>query len=222
MDAELRSTQQWLQDHASAVGGIRDELELYFAPDEPLDAFASRRQRLQVDLLLGAVWNASIIVIDECFADLASLEGGAWGEEPWIRGALPERFLARYDIRFLRRFLLTTAAVTAALATEWRAPNSVAEELAVRLILDKVEVAEDLYELDLPHEWRDGLEGILLEDLDHERLYENSWSGAPYDDAGEMSLAFEDWFRPFRVGGPRTPYLEDGLPGTLGDDASPE
>jgi hypothetical protein len=53
----------------------------------------------------------------------------------------------------------------------------VAQKLAVRFLLDQVEVIQDLYPLDLVDGWRGRLEEHMLEDPDSEMLYQNAMDG---------------------------------------------
>jgi hypothetical protein len=78
----------------------------------------------------------------------------------------------------------------------------VAQELAVRCLLDQVEVIQDLYGLDLEDGWRGRVEEHLLEDTDSEMLYQNAMDGFEDDVELNMQLGFApmsltDWFEPF-------------------------
>ena len=98
---------------------------------------------------------------------------------------------------------MVAADVTASLVRGWTAPGCLAAELAVRCLLDQAEITEDIYELDLPEDWRADVEEVLLEDADSEALYSDNLDVLE-DDAA--SLGFEQWFKPFAPGDTVPPY----------------
>ncbi|MDR6508410.1 hypothetical protein [Arthrobacter oryzae] len=76
------------------------------------------------------------------------------------------------------------------------------QELAVRCLLDQVEVIQNLYGLDLAEGWRGRLEERMLEDTDSEMLYQNAMDGFEGDAELNMQLGLapreiKDWFEPF-------------------------
>lgn len=92
--------------------------------------------------------------------------------------------------------------MTGALIRGWTHPSCVAQELALRCLFDQVEVIQDLYDLDLPGDWRGMLEQNMLEDIDSEMLYQNAMDGFEGDIELNMQLGLapmkvEDWFEPF-------------------------
>jgi len=92
--------------------------------------------------------------------------------------------------------------MTGALIRGWTRPTCVAQELALRCLLDQVDVIQDLYDLDLPDGWRGLLEQHMLEDTDSEMLYQNAMDGCAGDIELNMQLGLapmklEDWFEPF-------------------------
>lgn len=183
---------------------------LFLADDD--DEIGRRRIMQQAALLQGLLWHASDIVLDELFEDVEAAElargTGEWAaSESFAVGFLPEQYADRYDVRFIRRFLVQAAVVTSRLAGEWSPPRCVADELVVRLLLDKVQVLVESYELRVGPEWRGDLEDMLLEDADAEMLYGDQ------DDplvrailANGENLDFDDWFVPFGDGGGIAPY----------------
>ena len=85
--------------------------------------------------------------------------------------SLPPQLAASYDPKFTRKFIVVAADITACLVRGWTAPGRCAAELAVRCLLDQAEITEDIYELDLPEDWRAQVEEVLLEDADSEALF---------------------------------------------------
>ncbi|MDR7081333.1 hypothetical protein J2X01_000610 [Arthrobacter ginsengisoli] len=186
---------------------------LQFDPDD-LDEMAAvspqDRQRAvsQTRLLAGLLWNSSSILIDQLFRDLGTLSGLEAVTPSDIAGtsvlsSLPPQFASSYDAKFIQKFIVVAADVTAALVRGWIAPGCLAAELAVRCLLDQAEITEDIYELDLAEDWRAQVEELLLEDADSEALYSDSLDVLE-DDADR--LGFEYWFQPYNAWDTVPPY----------------
>ena len=164
------------------------------------------RSAYQTRLLAGLLWNSSSILIDQLFRDLGTLHELDAVTPEAIAGtsvlsSLPPQFAASYDTKFTQRFIVVAADVTASLARGWTAPGCLAGELAVHCLLDQARITEDIYELDLPEEWRAIVEEVLLEDADSETLYAEA--------AGEAvrgKLDVKHWFEPFAPGDAVPPY----------------
>lgn len=188
------------------------EQRLQFDPEDLAEmAAASPEDRHkavgQTRLLAGLLWNSSSILIDQLFRDLGTLSTLDAVTPTDIAGtsvlsSLPPQFAAGYDAKFTQKFIVVAADVTACLVRGWTAPGCLAAELAVRCLLDQAEITEDIYELDLPDDWRAAVEEVLLEDAESDALYADD---RPNND-GDGSLAFEHWFRPFAPGDTVPPY----------------
>ena len=158
-------------------------------------------------LLAGALWEGSAVLIDQLFEDIAELRSLGHITRQDIAGSLvlsglPPRHAEKYDVRFAQRFLVIATDMTGALVRGWTHPSCVAQELAVRCLLDQVEVIQDLYGLDLAEGWRGPLEERMLEDTDSEMLYQNAMDGFEGDAELNMQLGLapmelKDWFEPF-------------------------
>jgi hypothetical protein len=197
---------------------MTQEQRLQFEPEDLAEMAAvppEERQKsvLQTRLLAGLLWNSSSILLDQLFRDLGTLSGLETVAPADIAGSsvlssLPPQFADRYNLKFTQKFIVVAADVTAALARGWTAPGCLAAELAVRCLLDQAEITEEIYELDLPEDWRADVEEVLLEDADSEGLYTDSTNGM--DDAGMNAgtgrLDFEHWFKPFAPGDTVPPY----------------
>lgn len=162
----------------------------------------------QTRLLAGLLWNSSSILIDQLFRDLGTLSKLDAATPPDIAGtsvlsSLPPQFAGSYDAKFTQKFIVVAADLTASLVRGWTAPGCLAAELAVRCLLDQAEVTEDIYELDLPEEWRAQVEEVLLEDADSEALFSDSPDVLEHD---ADRLGFEHWFKPFAPGDTVPPY----------------
>jgi hypothetical protein len=189
------------------------EQRLQFDPEdlEEMAAVApGERQRSlrQARLLAGLLWNSSSILIDQLFRDLETLRKLDAVTPADIAGtsvlsSLPPRFAVSYDAKFTQKFIVVAADVTASLSRGWTAPGCLAAELAVRCLLDQAAITEDIYELDLPDEWRAQVEEVLLEDADSESLYSHRLEELDED---AEKLGVENWFTPFTPGDMVPPY----------------
>jgi hypothetical protein len=149
-------------------------------------------------LAAGAIVYAIGILIDELFQDIEALAGptGTTADAAGciVLGDLPPRYADQYTGMFAKRFLVTVVSLTARLtAPGWAAPASVAEELALRLLIEQAEVVLDLYDL-ADHETARALAAFrdaAFEDLDSEDLYDDEGD----DDAGNLDA--DAWFAPF-------------------------
>ena len=189
------------------------EQRLQFDPED-LDEMAAvspeDRQKAvsQTRLLAGLLWNSSSILIDQLFRDLGTLSDleevtGSDVAGTSVLSSLPPQFAASYDAKFTQKFIVVASDVTASLARGWTAPGCLAAELAVRCLLDQAEITEDIYELDLPDDWRAQVEEVLLEDADSPALYSDDLDVLE-DDADR--LGFEHWFKPLAPGDTVPPY----------------
>jgi hypothetical protein len=183
------------------------EQRLQFAPEDLAEmaaVAAEDRQKAvsQTRLLAGLLWNSSGILLDQLFRDLETLAGLAAVTpsgiaKSYVLSSLPPQFASSYDAGFTRKFIVVASDIAASLGRGWAAPGCIAAELAVRCLLDQAEITEDIYELDLPEDWRAQVEEVLLEDADSAALY------ADGPDAREIDtdkLGFEQWFKPFASG----------------------
>jgi hypothetical protein len=189
------------------------EQRLQFEPED-LDEMAAvspddRKTAVSQTLLLaGLLWNSSGILVDQLFRDLATLTVLDAVTPSDIAGSsvlssLPPQFAASYDAKFTQRFIVIASDVTASLVRGWTAPGCLAAELAVRCLLDQAEITEDIYELDLPEDWRAQVEEVLLEEADSPALYSDS-PDLPEIDAGKLGI--KGWFTPFTSGSTVPPY----------------
>ncbi|UGQ10899.1 hypothetical protein LO772_29460 [Yinghuangia sp. ASG 101] len=163
-------------------------------------------------LAAGAVMHAVDLVTDGLFADLVDLERrgeersvAEYGFELPVLDELPEGFAERYSPSFVRRFIVATAGALGRLTSGvWDGPRSVAEGLAIRLLLDQAAFVLDLYDA-----FDAGTEGALavfrawvFDDTDLEELYRDD---IPQDELGSV----DGWFTPFRPTVHVHPYTVD-------------
>jgi hypothetical protein len=207
---------------------------------EPAEEFdpARARQRLLEDAthltgldadtlgspyVAGALFQASILTVDQLFEDLATLReqpGDATADSSdevfWVLDGLPSRYANRYDVLFTQEMIVAMVDVTRRFTDGWEPLACVGQELALRLILDQAEVQIELTEagvdVGIPAGWRARVEDTLFEDLDHEMLYDPSLDGIEDDpeilDALAVApMSFADWFRPFNPDRHLPPYL---------------
>jgi hypothetical protein len=122
-------------------------------------------------------------------------------DETWVLGELPPRFARHYGPVFAQKFLVAFTDMTRRVSAGWEPLANVAQELAVRVLLNQVEVVADSAGVELPEHWRPDLEEYLFEDLDHEYLYDPAYDGfedeSDFGPPGMAPMRFVDWFVPF-------------------------
>lgn len=173
----------------------------------------------QAALLAGCLWHASVVLIDGLFDDVEQMRSRR--DSDWVAAVdgtvvlatLPVRFRPHYSPVFTQKFLVAAVAVTERLAKGWAPPACVAEELAVRCLLNQVEVIAGTFEVALRPDWRSELEEYLFEDLDHEFLFDQALDGfeddATFGPPGMAPMDFASWFVPFNDERRLPPYAED-------------
>ncbi len=123
---------------------------------------------------------------------------------------LPERYLPRYNSAFFKRFAVCLVVVGQKLAERrWPGLSCVAEELALRALIEEAESALEMG--GLPDFDFGYFEDEAFEDLDFEYMFQGHLDGIDRSEVAARlsmgSLAFEDWFRPFGAGGRGYPAL---------------
>ncbi|WP_381553086.1 hypothetical protein [Streptomyces eurythermus] len=181
-------------------------------------------------LAAGAVVWATDVLVDQLFQDVQTLtEEGTTAAECdghlWHLEDLPTRYALQYDSLFARRFLVTVVAMTTHFTDgSFQRLNCVAEELALRLLLNEAHVTLETFGL-----LDDGVSAALevfannvYEDLDHEWLYDDSMDGIDESPIGEAlrvaPMGFKAWFSPFNRGRYVHPYAADEPETTQGPD----
>lgn len=144
---------------------------------------------------------AADVLVDLYHQDLQALMDGESWDDTHFSGDLPRRFNRHYDLRFAKQFLDVVMAVAWKIHDKgyWLL-NSVAEELAMRAILNMAVVQAELEggKFD-PNDVFDA----VFEDADFEWLLGSRWDGAEDDEEmaarlGVANLRFGEWFKPFR------------------------
>jgi hypothetical protein len=183
----------------------------------------------------GALFQASVVVLDHLFMDLQTLAVEHHGASVadlddaafFVLHELPSRYAHRYDALFVQEFIVATVDVTRRFTAGWEPLACVAQELALRMILNGAEFQLELAEVKLSDGWRAEIEDALFEDLDHEMLFDASLDGIE-DDSEQLAelrsapLAFADWFTPFNAERHLPPYLLDDPDAEPEADAEPE
>ena len=180
----------------------------------------------QARFVAGALFQASVAVVDQLFIDLDTLTRDGTTETVadapddvfFVLGGLPSRYADQYDALFTQRLIIAMADVTRRLTIGWEPLACVAEELALRLILDTTEVQLDLADVELDEGWRATIEEHLFEDPDHEILFDAQTPGR--DEVADEALragpdsapmGFSYWFTPFNADRRLPPYLVEGF-----------
>jgi hypothetical protein len=180
----------------------------------------------------GALFQASVVVLDHLFMDLQTLAVEHHGASVadlddaafFVLHELPGRYAHRYDALFIQEFIVATVDVTRRFTAGWEPLACVAQELALRMILNGAEFQLELAEVKLSDGWRSEIEDALFEDLDHEMLFDASLDGIE-DDSESLAelrsapLAFADWFTPFTPDRHLPPYLLDDQNHQVDSDA---
>ena len=202
------------QCRALSIEELSTENLAELGPDER--AAAVRR----ATALAGCLVHASVILVDQLIEDVVELHDAGDDEVvdvagTWVLSGLPERFAARYNQLFTQEFLVAVVDLTGRLTRGWEPLACVAQELGLRLLLDRVELVAEAADVALDDGWRRHLEELLFEDLDHEVLYDPALDGiedeAAGDQPGMASMAFDDWFIPFNDERTLPPYALGGL-----------
>lgn len=164
----------------------------------------------QARLAAGALVYAIEILIDELFHDVQTLARGDESvtgvDDCLVLSDLPPCCAEQYTGLFAKRFLVSAAVLTARLTGPGWAPlASVAEELALRLLITQAQIVLDLYELSDQETGRalEALRGAAFEDFDHEDLYGDC------DEDGLAQIDANAWFAPFAPPRCVHPYVHD-------------
>lgn len=198
----------------SRLSGIDWALNELFADDmAPADVADSLRQRT---LLKGLLWNASVSVVDCLFEDVTLLaerkdDPAAW-RDTHVVSKLPARFAQHYDRAFAQKFLAAAIEVTSRFAAAWVYPQTVAHELALRIVLDEAGSGAAKMSEPMPYAWREHLDEVLFQDHDVERLYLTEQDVADGLDDPILQvppLDFASWYIPYPNASPPVPYAND-------------
>ena len=204
---------------------VRDSMRVAIDPmcfgvdEEETNPDARATQLRDASLVSGVMWHASITLVDKLFEDVGRVHAqphGQWAEiveDTDVLARLPARFWRLITPGFANKFAAVAVDLTGRVSQGWTALACVAHELALKCLLDEMEVVADTYEVPLPAHWRDDLEQFLFEDLDHEFLYTQRYDGFEHDPdfgpPGMVSMDFKDWFKPFNQDRRLSPFLED-------------
>lgn len=218
-------------DHLTAL-----DLSRLTALDVHADDPQERRAALtQARFVAGGLFQASVAVVDQLFIDLDTLTrdgstqtvADAPDDVFFVLGGLPERYTDRYDALFTQRLIVAMTDVTRRLTVGWEPLACVAQELALRLILDATEVQLDMADVELDPGWREAVEAELFEDPDHEVLFDPQTPAGVDEEMlrvrpDSAPLGFAYWFTPFNRDRHLPPYLvEDDGTDDDPDDGGP-
>lgn len=192
----------------------------YFGVDsEETNPDTRAAQLRDAALLSGLTWHASITLVDKAFEDVVLVHAkthSQWAEivdDTDVLSRLPARFWHQVNPGFANLFAAAIIDLTGRISRGWTALTCVAHELALKCLLDEMEVIADTYDVPLPSDWRSDLEQFLFEDLDHEFLYAREYDGFERDPnfgpPGMVSMDFKDWFKPFSRDRRLPSFLED-------------
>jgi hypothetical protein len=157
-----------------------------------------------------ALLDASAMLIDESFNDIAGLLGGEHFAGVTMADYLPPRYLSRYTPLFAKQFVACIITVGWKLRAPGYTPLAcVAEELALAAIIQR---AEALLDADGVEPDFSEFEDTAFEDMDFQQLWDPKLDGLADDelgrDLGMASLDFKDWFKCFRPENRFHPYVD--------------
>jgi hypothetical protein len=126
-------------------------------------------------LAAGALMNAAVILIDDLFADVHTLETeqATVADDPALMALpdLPPQYALCYDARLARKFLVTAVSITGRLAqSAWSSPACIAEALALNMVIEEAKVVldiSDLMDIDQAEEIYATFGESVYEDTDH-------------------------------------------------------
>ncbi|WP_344565116.1 hypothetical protein [Streptomyces axinellae] len=204
-EAKMRALAPRLRSFGPVMFGTVDEEDEEY--DEEFAESATSAE--DAELAAGALIWATDVLLDQLFDDAFSLEeektNVAECDRPlWLLEDLPPRYALQYDALFARRFLVTAVALTTRFTEgSFRQLSCVAEELALRMLLQAAEVTLDTFGL-LTDGRKAALEcfaDLVYEDMDHEWLYDDSKDGIDESPVGEYlgvaAMDLASWFKPF-------------------------
>ncbi|UQA94473.1 hypothetical protein [Streptomyces halobius] len=213
----MRSMAARLRSFGPEMFGVPDEEE----KDDDLAEYGSRVAADDAELAAGALVWATDVLLDELFQDAYALAAEetnvAECDRPmWLLDELPPHYVLQYDARFARRFLVTAVALTTRFTGgSFEQLSCVAEELVLRLLLDRAEVTLETFGL-LDEGVSSALEcfaAMVYEDMDHEWLYDDSKDGIDESPVGEYlgvaPMGLASWFKPFNDDRYVHPYAGD-------------
>jgi hypothetical protein len=216
--------------HAIAYeGSVYDAAKEFTAWDlgtlspKDLDSLTAkeREEALQrATALAGCLMHSAVVVVDHLFEDIEAMRTARADKDPldidetWVLSRLPSRFADKYTPLFAQEFLVALVDVTARFTSGWTPLACVAQELGLRVLLDQVEIVAEAADVKLDDDWRNHLEELLFEDIDHELLYDMALDGIEdtpsLQPPGMAPMRFDDWFTPFNEDRHLPPYARAG------------
>lgn len=200
-DSDVDERRELLLDAAGELGAFGYDAFGYAESSE--DGVSAEA----AELAAGALMTGLDVLTDELFADVQTLEdSGAPASEQdvlWALHDLPQRFAANYTAVFAKKLLLTTAVLGYRLTRpEWDGPRSVAEALAIRLLVQAARHQLDLAGLadELPLATMfEVFDEYALDGVDVDDLYADD-EPDEVDVAGDPEeFVLADWFEPLEV-----------------------
>lgn len=148
--------------------------------------------------------DASELLVDLFSDDVRDLINGCPFDETWMYEQLPGRYQHHYDLDFAQQFLDVMIILNWKIHDRrWWMLNSVAEELAMRAVLNVAKAQADLEGKEFDSS---DLVDCIFEDTDVEFLFQQEFDGIEDDEHlikqfRLVNLRFADWFKPFRPTG---------------------
>jgi hypothetical protein len=191
-------------EHFTALGERARGLSHFDKKDLPL-------------VVRGLLMHASVTTVDGLFEDCRVLDdddatAADLRDDLQVIPDLPTRFIDRYNGLFAKKFTAAAIEITGQFMGQWAGPATVAQELALRCVLNQAQFAGELFhQVELDAGWWGDATRVLLDDLDHEFLYDFLYDATRRSPAllvglDATPLGFEDWFLPFTDERTVSPY----------------
>ena len=191
-------------DWGARVAGYADSMQAF---DHAIFRSDGEADGQNPALAAGALIVGSTMLIDELLEDITTMAPFGHADRAGLDGLLalgelPPQFASRYDGRFARKFLVAAVLVIGRFsAPRWEPPSSLAEALALHIVVQRAQALLVDHEcLDEPQA-RDlyaGFEDAAFEDGDHEWLYQATrTTGREGAEATTSPDVVSSWFEPF-------------------------
>ena len=193
-------------DWRARVAGYADSMQAFDPAIFRLDDDEADGQNAA--LAAGALIVASTILIDELFEDITTMAPLGQADRAGLDGLLalgelPPQFAGRYDGRFARKFLVAAVLIIGRFsAPRWEPPSSLAEALALHIVVRRAQALLVDHECLDEQQARDlyaGFEDAAFQDVDHEWLYQATRiigrQGARAATSPDVVLL--SWFEPY-------------------------
>jgi len=162
----------------------------------------------QWTMMCGYLARACSYVMDLLFDDLDLASAQLPGVDTFLVSHLPEQWADHITPLFHRRFIVTMADVTTRVAGDWEPPSTLAQEVALDLLVTQALALAEMAAEDPDLQVREVPDEMFL--VLGDRLQNDELLEMLYDPDAEEALAVDYWFVPFDDGA-TAPYATDDI-----------